>query len=882
MCGDLTGDGEVDVADVITALQISVDLVTPTETQSQLGDLNRDGVVDIADVITALQIVAQLATVEQYGTALGAPVIDLLESSDTGSDDSDNVTSETTPTLEVAADPGTGLRVFVDGQLFGEATTTASGVEQFTTAPLADGTHVFTAEGTDTEGTITTSDPLEVVVDSTPPDLTLTAPTEGGVVGPGSRLLGAMDGTGSQPASLVYHFGARADIAVAVGADTGAFSQVLDMAGLTNGAESLTVTATDLAGNQTTPTINVVVDLTVPFSIASHTPLNGGNEVGVTVRPQVVFSSPIDPTSLNSTNFFASAAGETLAATIVPANDGQFAWLFFASPLPSSAVVEVTVDGSTITPLGGGSPLDADGDGASGGVLTFSFTTVSIVPLVGTSLSGIVSDPGPDGLPMTADDFDPGPDGIAGTSDDIVLLPIEGVEVHLIGLEAAQVITGADGRFTLDPVPAGNVKLVLNGMTAVTPDGADYYFPEMVMDVNVQPGVDNFAMSGMEEVFLPRIPTAILQTVTSADGMTIVADEVAAPDLTPEEQAFLTIDIRPNSLIGEDGRALTSAQIGISTVPPELVRDMLPEGVLQHTFDITVQALGVSNFSDPAPMTFPNVLRAPPGSQLNFLSFDHTTGRLVIEGTATVSADGLSVTTDPDTGITHPGWHGLTPPGTENSPPCDPTAVHDIMVAPVPVTSGLVDHFTKDDSGNWTYSFGNAAQLLDPSKDPCHPENIKATPLVVMITVDGPAGEFLTGLSSQTFELQPGQQKNIQFDVNNLIPGVKDVDKDRLYGVRVIIKGWKQGEPGTLLPPLDNKKVYVYRFFDVADDDHDDGIIEFADTLNDGLANVQRPREFEQHMHSAPPPTLTVASNTNSPTCRATSLCSTPGPRGRA
>ena len=70
MCGDLTGDGEVDVADVITALQISVDLVTPTETQSQLGDLNRDGVVDIADVITALQIVAQLATVEQCGTAL--------------------------------------------------------------------------------------------------------------------------------------------------------------------------------------------------------------------------------------------------------------------------------------------------------------------------------------------------------------------------------------------------------------------------------------------------------------------------------------------------------------------------------------------------------------------------------------------------------------------------------------------------------------------------------------------------------------------------------------------------------------------------------------------------------------------------------------------
>ncbi|WP_372899244.1 leishmanolysin-related zinc metalloendopeptidase, partial [Stieleria sp.] len=35
----------------------------------------------------------------------------------------------------------------------------------------------------------------------------------------------------------------------------------------------------------------------------------------------------------------------------------------------------------------------------------------------------------------------------------------------------------------------------------------------------------------------------------------------------------------------------------------------------------------------------------------------------VIEGTATVSEDGLSVTSDPGTGITKPGWHGLTPPG---------------------------------------------------------------------------------------------------------------------------------------------------------------------------------------------------------------------------
>src|SRR6266511_1517716 len=77
----------------------------------------------------------------------------------------------------------------------------------------------------------------------------------------------------------------------------------------------------------------------------------------------------------------------------------------------------------------------------------------------------------------------------------------------------------------------------------------------------------------------------------------------------------------------------------------------------------------VGTFSTPAPMTFPNVFNAPPGTKLNFLSFDHTTGRLVIEGTATVSEDGLSVRTDPGTGITHPGWHGLAPPGVTTG--CD-------------------------------------------------------------------------------------------------------------------------------------------------------------------------------------------------------------------
>jgi hypothetical protein len=105
----------------------------------------------------------------------------------------------------------------------------------------------------------------------------------------------------------------------------------------------------------------------------------------------------------------------------------------------------------------------------------------------------------------------------------------------------------------------------------------------------------------------------------------------ATYDLPPEQQQYLTVEIMPGSLIGMDDQPLATGQVGVSVVPPELVRDMLPPGLLQHTFDITVQAMGVSTFSTPAPMTFPNVFNAPPGTKLNFLSFDYSSSRPVID-----------------------------------------------------------------------------------------------------------------------------------------------------------------------------------------------------------------------------------------------------------
>ena len=92
--------------------------------------------------------------------------------------------------------------------------------------------------------------------------------------------------------------------------------------------------------------------------------------------------------------------------------------------MPGGSRITVHVDGSTILAAGDGQLLDADGDVVPGGSLEFSFTTVSLTPLIGTTLTGKVVDPGPDLKPMTFDDMRAGPDGVLHSGDDVFLLPI--------------------------------------------------------------------------------------------------------------------------------------------------------------------------------------------------------------------------------------------------------------------------------------------------------------------------------------------------------------------------------------------------------------------------------------------------------------------------
>ncbi|MGH7136924.1 MAG: Ig-like domain-containing protein, partial [Pirellulales bacterium] len=500
----------------------------------------------------------------------------------------------------------------------------------------ADGSHTVNFQATDKAGNVASPVPFTFTLATQAPTLTMTSPTDGGTLSAGDTLTGSVATSGGTAiVCLCYAFdGSTTMMPVPFNAggpsNSNTFSQALDLSKLAAGSHTLLVEAQDAAGNTTTHTLHLTLAAAIPLTVTSLTPSDGSTDVGVTFRPEVTFSRPIDTTTLNSSNFYGTdTTGAAIAATIVPSADGTYAWLFFTNAMPGASTITLVVNGATIK-AADGTLLDAAGNGTLGSELTSTFTTVSTAPVPGTTLTGIVADPGPDDVPGTRDDVRSGADGILGTADDVYLRPIKGVEVYILGLENQAVFTNAQGQFTLTNVPSGDVKLAVEGnvpaamlydsdqQQEVDPNSEGFYFPQMTLDLTIKPGVANTVMGSMGTeqemqanatnlgVYLPRVPTSILQTISNTQPTTVGVSGASGLGLTPLQQQDLTLTVQPGSAIGLNGQPMTNVQVGISTVPPSIVMDMLPAGVMQHTFDITIQAPGVATFTTPAQLTFPN------------------------------------------------------------------------------------------------------------------------------------------------------------------------------------------------------------------------------------------------------------------------------------
>lgn len=133
----------------------------------------------------------------------------------------------------------------------------------------------------------------------------------------------------------------------------------------------------------------------------------------------------------------------------------------------------------------------------------------------------------------------------------------------------------------------------------------------------------------------------------------LLVDETQGGTLTLPEVPGFALTVLPGSATFPDGtkRGLVSVTMVHADKVP-----MVPNFGQQPRFIITIQPAG-THFNPPAALTLPNVDGLSPGQKTEMYSFDHDLGQFVSIGPGTVSEDGTVLQSDPGVGVLKGGWH---------------------------------------------------------------------------------------------------------------------------------------------------------------------------------------------------------------------------------
>ena len=156
---------------------------------------------------------------------------------------------------------------------------------QFVYAPqtaLTDGEHTVTINVSDHDGNAAATYTFKFTVDTVPPTLTITAPTNNLITNKKAlTLTGKTNDATSSPVIVTATLNGKSIGAITVGTD-GAFTKAITA---TEGSNTLVVTAKDSAGKATTVTVTFKVDTSVPVvKSATITP----NPVNASASVQIV------------------------------------------------------------------------------------------------------------------------------------------------------------------------------------------------------------------------------------------------------------------------------------------------------------------------------------------------------------------------------------------------------------------------------------------------------------------------------------------------------------------------------------------------------------------------------------------------------------------
>ena len=247
----------------------------------------------------------------------------------------DGITDPAILTLTGTAVANSTVNVYDGSTLLGTATASGTGAWSFTTIPLPDGMHSFTATVTVSGMTSAASAVMNVTVDTAAPAAPTIASftTDSGTVGDGitnDNTL-TLSGTAEANATVKVFDGATLLGNVAANA-SGAWSYTT--AALANGSHSLTATATDAAGNTgaASGALSVTIDTVAPAApaIASFSPDTGTVGDGVTTASILTLSGTAE---VNAT--VKVFDGATLLGTAAANSSG--AWSFTTGTLSNAA-----------------------------------------------------------------------------------------------------------------------------------------------------------------------------------------------------------------------------------------------------------------------------------------------------------------------------------------------------------------------------------------------------------------------------------------------------------------------------------------------------------------------------------------------------------------
>ncbi|MDW1845409.1 Ig-like domain-containing protein [Vibrio sp. Vb2110] len=286
-------------------------------------------------------------TVDTTPNAPSTP--DLDASSDTGPLNTDNITSDTTPTFSGTSESGSIVTLYSD-QVGGGATVIGTGTAtggnwQITTNELASGiTHAISAKASDSDDNVSSaSNALSVTIDTIAPSVvSITTPIEADSIvnaAEDNDMLIAGSGAEAGNSVTVTITDNNSSVSRTVTADNSGnwtlSGSELDVSGLNNGTLTVSATQADIAGNiSTAASQSVTLDNAAPSAVTITTPIETDGIVNAAEDNDVLIAGSGAEVG-NSVTVTITDNNSSVSRTVTADNSGN--WTLSGSELDVSA-----------------------------------------------------------------------------------------------------------------------------------------------------------------------------------------------------------------------------------------------------------------------------------------------------------------------------------------------------------------------------------------------------------------------------------------------------------------------------------------------------------------------------------------------------------------